>query len=133
MIKTRRHILLSGALLAALSVILGAFGAHGLRLLLTPTEMDWWQTGVQYQMWHALGLAAIAGIPAPRLGLPASLIGIGTLIFSISLYVLTFTHWHWIGFVTPIGGLMMIAGWVVLAWRARSLVIVRDERDRDPH
>lgn len=128
--QTRRRILLSGALLAALSVILGAFGAHGLRLLLTPTEMDWWQTGVQYQMWHALGLIAISGIPSNRLGLPALLIGLGTLIFSISLYILTFTHWHWIGIVTPIGGLGMIAGWIVLALRARTLVA--DSNGRDP-
>jgi uncharacterized membrane protein YgdD (TMEM256/DUF423 family) len=104
-----------GAVLAALGVALGAFAAHGLRGLIGPTELGWSQTGVQYQMWHAVGLVAIgaAGVAAR----PAAwLLGIGTLIFAGTLYVMALTGLRWLGAVTPIGGVLMIAGWVILAW-----------------
>jgi uncharacterized membrane protein YgdD (TMEM256/DUF423 family) len=107
--------LFAGAILAALAVAFGAFAAHGLKTMLGAEQFGWWQTGVQYQMWHALGLLALAGIPGARRS--ALLLASGTTIFSGSLYLMALTDARWLGMVTPIGGLLMIAGWLLLAWR----------------
>ena len=111
-------IAVAGALLAALGVVLGAFGAHALQATLSPRALGWWQTAVQYQMWHAIGLVAIAALRLPRARLPAALIGAGTLLFSGSLYAMALGGGRWLGMVTPLGGLAMIAGWTLFAWRA---------------
>ncbi|QPQ56367.1 DUF423 domain-containing protein [Allosphingosinicella flava] len=108
---------MTGVLLAGTGVMLGAFGAHALKDRLDPAALGWWQTAVQYQMWHAVALVALAGLPG-RLGLPAALLSIGTLVFSGSLYLLALTGLRWLGAVTPVGGLLMIAGWLLLALRA---------------
>lgn len=108
-------------MLAGLGVALGAFGAHALKASLAPQAMGWWQTAVQYQMWHALGLILIGALPQPRLGLPAALLGAGTFLFSGSLYSMALTDARWLGAVTPLGGGAMIAGWALLAWRVRTL------------
>ena len=109
--------LLAGALLAALGVMLGAFGAHGLRSALTPEALGWWQTGVQYQMWHAVGLVAVGAARLPGTRLAVWLLTLGTLVFAGSLYVMALTGMRWLGAVTPFGGLLMIGGWLVLCWR----------------
>ena len=109
--------LLAGSLLAALGVMLGAFGAHGLRAALSPEALGWWQTGVQYQMWHAIGLVAIGAARLPGTRLSVWLLTLGTLIFAASLYVMALTGARWLGMVTPLGGVLMIGGWLVLAWR----------------
>jgi uncharacterized membrane protein YgdD (TMEM256/DUF423 family) len=109
---------LAGALLAAAGVALGAFGAHGLRSLLPPEALGWWQTAVQYQLWHAVGLLAVGAAPAAlRTRGPAFMLAGGTLIFSGSLYAMALTDARWLGAVTPIGGALMIAGWLWLASR----------------
>jgi uncharacterized membrane protein YgdD (TMEM256/DUF423 family) len=113
-----RPILFAGALLAAAGVAMGAFGAHALRDTLGPNKIATWNTAVQYQMWHAVALVALAAVAMPRLGLPAALLVAGTILFSGSLYALALTGARWLGPVTPLGGLLMIAGWAVLAWRA---------------
>jgi uncharacterized membrane protein YgdD (TMEM256/DUF423 family) len=110
-------IALAGALLAGLGVALGAFGAHGLRATLDAAALGWWQTAVDYQMWHAVALVALACLPGVRTRLPAALIAAGTIVFSGSLYVMALTGARWLGMVTPLGGLAMIAGWALLAWR----------------
>jgi uncharacterized membrane protein YgdD (TMEM256/DUF423 family) len=112
-----------GALLAAIGIGLGAFGAHGLRAVLDEAALGWWHTAVQYQMWNAIGLVALGALPR-RLGLAALLIGAGVLVFSGSLYVMALTGARWLGMVTPIGGALMIAGWVSAAWSLRG------ERDK---
>ena len=96
--------------------MLGAFGTHGLRDTLGARELGWWQTGVQYQMWQAMGLLALGALPR-RLGLAAAMIGGGALIFSGSLYLMALTGTHWLGAITPLGGLLMILGWLLAAWR----------------
>ena len=116
--RGRRLILAAGAALAGLGVALGAFGAHGLKHLLDAERLGWWQTGVQYQVWHGLALVALSAAPLGRLNLPAWLLGVGACIFSFSLYLMALTGWRWLGAVTPFGGLAMILGWAVLAWRA---------------
>ena len=109
--------LLAGTLLAALGVLLGAFGAHGLRAVLTPEALGWWQTGVQYQMWHAIGLVAIGAARLPGSRLAVWLLTLGTLVFAGSLYVMALTGMRWLGMVTPLGGGLMIGGWLYLSWR----------------
>ena len=113
-----RWILVSGALLAAIGVGCGAFGAHGLRDILGPVRLGWWNTAVQYQMWHAVALVAIAALPLQGRGAPAALLASGTTIFAGTLYVMALTDLRWLGAVTPIGGLLMVAGWAMFAWRA---------------
>ncbi len=115
---TRSGTLAAGALLAGLGVAFGAFGAHGLRSMLGPAELGWWQTAVSYQMWHGLALVAIGAARLPGTAAAAWLLGLGTLIFSGSLYLMALTGLRWLGAVTPIGGIMMMIGWAVLAWRA---------------
>ena len=113
----QRFPLFAGALLAALGVALGAFGAHGLRALLDDNALGWWQTAVQYQMWHALGLLALGAARLPGSGLSAVLLALGTVIFAGTLYAMALGGPRWLGAVTPIGGSLMILGWLVLAWR----------------
>lgn len=115
-----------GSLLAGLGVALGAFGAHGLKKLVPPETVATFQTGVQYQMYHAFALL-VAGLLWDRVagGTPLAWAGwsflIGILLFSGSLYALVIlkaTHkvgLGGIGIITPIGGLFFIAGWVLLA------------------
>lgn len=113
-----RRLTLLGAVLAALGIALGAFGAHGLKAILSPEALGWWQTAVQYQMWNAVGLVALGASGLPRLRAGASLIGLGTMIFSGTLYLMALSGIRWLGAVTPIGGALMIAGWLLVAWRA---------------
>lgn len=113
-----RSVLAAGAVLAGLGVALGAFGAHGLKHLLDAERLGWWQTAVQYQVWHGLALVALAGAPLVRMRLPAWLLGAGAVVFAFSLYLMALTGWRWLGAVTPLGGLGMIAGWALLVWRA---------------
>lgn len=112
------RIALAGALLAGTAVALGAFGAHALRGALSPQQLGWWQTAVQYQLWHALALLALAALRPPRAGAIALLLGGGALLFSGSLYLMALTDVRWLGAVTPIGGAAMILGWLFFAWQA---------------
>ena len=116
--KPDHAILAAGALLAGVGVALGAFGAHGLKHLLDAERLGWWQAALQYQVWHGLALVALAGAPLLRGKLPAWLLGGGAIVFAGSLYLMALTGWRWLGAITPFGGLGMIAGWLLLAWRA---------------
>ncbi len=114
-----------GAIFGGLAVILGAFGAHALRSRLSPGDLEIFETAVRYQMYHAFALLAAAWLisrNAPGAGGAAwAFIG-GVIVFSGSLYLLVATGARWWGAVTPIGGLAMIAGWLLLAlaaWRTR--------------
>ncbi len=115
-----RWIAAAGAFSAGAAVALGAFGAHGLREILPPEMMAVYETGVRYQMYHALALiaAGLAGRsalnPHRRLLIGASwAFGCGTLLFSGSLYVLALTGLRALGAVTPAGGLAFVAGWAL--------------------
>jgi uncharacterized membrane protein YgdD (TMEM256/DUF423 family) len=106
-----------GALLLALGIVLGAFTTHALKARLGATELGWWDTGVQYQMWTAIGLLALSATSGMRL--PALMITVGALSFSGSLYLMALTGWKSLPVVaaTPLGGLLMIAGWLLVAWK----------------
>ncbi len=111
---------LLGSISGGLAVALGAFGAHALKARLTPDLLTTFETGVRYQMYHALALLAVAlamaRVPVTSLlTLAGWLFLIGTLLFSGSLYLLCFTRRRWLGAITPFGGLAFIAGWVCLA------------------
>ena len=112
----------AGAALCGAGVMLGAFGAHGLRARLSPEMLAIFETGVRYHLIHALGLLAVAGAAARWPGWPVSaagwLLAAGIVVFSGSLYVLAVTGARWLGAVTPIGGLCFIAGWTLLALAA---------------
>lgn len=114
----RRLILALGAGLAALGILFGAFGAHWLRAAFGEREIAWWQTGVDYQMWHAVALVALSMALPGRIRGVAVLMIVGTVLFSGSLYLMALTGWTWLGAVTPLGGTAMILGWLLLLWRA---------------
>ena len=113
-----RRLVAVGALLGALAVTFGAFGAHALKARLGAEALDWWHTAVEYQMGHAIVILALGLAYRPGTRLPGWLFVAGTLIFSTTLYALALGAPKWLGAVTPLGGLAMIGGWVVLAWRA---------------
>ncbi len=115
-----RLFLVLGAISAGMAVILGAFGAHALRGRLSPDSLATYQTGVQYQMYHALALVAVAFAlthwPASSaISLAGWLFVAGTGLFSWSLYLLALTGLRWLGAITPFGGVAFIAGWACLA------------------
>lgn len=116
--EMKRAIVLAGALLGGSAVGLGAFGAHALKGAFSAEQAGWWQTGVQYQMWHALALLLVAALPVRRAGLAAACLGIGAIVFSGTLYLMALGAPRWLGAVTPVGGVLMIAGWAVVAWGA---------------
>jgi uncharacterized membrane protein YgdD (TMEM256/DUF423 family) len=109
------------ALLLALAVMLGAFGAHGLKDRLDAYSMDVYQKAVFYHFIHALGMLAVS--LAPR---TANLVWVnvllltGILIFSGSLYLLAITGVRTLGAITPLGGISFIAAWLLLAWSLRK-------------
>ena len=109
-----------GALSAFIAVGAGAFGAHILRGRITPDLFAIFETATQYQMYHALGLLAIAVAiarwPGNLLPIAGWLFVGGTVIFSGSLYLLSITGTRWLGAITPIGGLLFLAGWLIAAW-----------------
>lgn len=117
-----RLFLATGALLAALAVAAGAFGAHGLEGRVTPDRLQTFRTAVSYQMYHALGLLVVSWAVAQGWGPAVHGAGYcfvaGILIFSGSLYLLVLTDTSWLGAITPIGGVAFIVGWLLLAWGA---------------
>lgn len=117
-----------GALSGGMAVALGAFGAHGLKARLAADLLATFETGVRYQMYHALALLAVAWAITRwgGSGLPVAagwLFVAGTVLFSFSLYALALTGVRWLGAITPLGGVAFVAGWLCLAlaaWRTGS-------------
>jgi len=109
------------ALLLALAVMLGAFGAHGLKDRLDAYSMEVYQKAVFYHFIHALGLLVVTLSPrTENLTWVNLLLVAGILIFSGSLYLLAITGVRTLGAITPIGGLSFIAAWLLLAWSLRK-------------
>lgn len=108
-----------GAINAFLAVALGAFGAHGLEGRVEQKYLEIWKTGVTYQMFHATGLL-IVGVLLGRLPANALLswsgwmMLIGIILFSGSLYVMTLTKISILGAITPLGGLLFLAAWILI-------------------
>lgn len=112
----------AGAVAAAVGVILGAFGAHGLKDRVAPDLLAIYETGARYHLVHALGLLAAGWAadrwPGPWAPAAGWLFVAGILMFSGSLYLLAVTGIRWLGAITPLGGLAFIAGWLALALAA---------------
>lgn len=125
-----RTALFLAAVLGFLGVALGAFGAHGLKKRLAAVadgdqRLAWWNTGAQYQLIHALAIGLSALRPDPmHHGSAAApwLFAGGVAIFSGSLYAMTITGQRKLGAVTPIGGLLFLAGWAAVAYNALAIV-----------
>ena len=120
-----RLFLIIGALSAAASVGAGAFGAHALRARVEPRMLEVFETAARYQMYHALALIAVAWVasraPGPATTAAGWLFVAGTVLFSGSLYAMTFTGVRAVGAITPVGGICFIAGWIALALSARAI------------
>lgn len=116
---TQRIILIIASACGFLAVALGAFGAHALKTVLESNgRVETFELASRYQFYHALAILA-AGILAdkyPGMGTSAILFLAGTIIFSGSLYILSLTGQTMWGAVTPVGGVLLLAGWLSLAW-----------------
>ena len=116
----RSPFLFLSACCALTGVGLGAFGAHGLKAVLSPAMLEVYKTGVTYQMWHALGLGLIAILqqqaPAEKgLRWAGWLMFAGIVLFSGSLYLLAVLNQKWLGMITPFGGAAFLAAWLLVA------------------
>jgi uncharacterized membrane protein YgdD (TMEM256/DUF423 family) len=110
--------LAAAGLNGVMGVAMGAWAAHGLEGRLPPAALEWMRTGASYQLWHAaalLGLAAIVARHTSRL-LPVAGIGfgLGGLLFGGSLYLYAWTGQGWLAAITPVGGALMIGGWLAV-------------------
>jgi uncharacterized membrane protein YgdD (TMEM256/DUF423 family) len=114
-----KNILLAGSVFTTLAVLLGAFGAHALKKILSPDMLAIYQTAVQYQFYHALGLLAVGIIglhyPSKWIRLAGIFLIAGIIVFSGSLYVLSLSGIKAFGAITPIGGISFVIGWIFLA------------------
>ena len=117
-----RHWLIAAGITGLMGVGFGAFAAHGLSQLGDPRIVDWVKTGASYQLWHA---AALVGLVALGERLSSRWITFaahgffwGALIFAGSLYLLAFLQQRWLGAITPIGGVLMMLGWLSLCFAA---------------
>jgi len=126
-----KKIMIQAGILGVIAVILGAFGAHALKSILTPNQLNSFQTGVRYQMIHAVVLLFLALMidryNSKQFIIAAKLFFFGIILFSGSIYILTlkniigFEVLKFVGPVTPIGGLLIIMGWVFIVWGGRKL------------
>jgi len=115
--STQRIMFGAAGVLGGLGVVAGAFAAHALRDRLDASELSAFETGAQYQVYHAIALLALSALPKSMwanrwLQCAGWLWLAGVVLFSGSLYGLAFTDWRWLGPVTPLGGLAFILGWV---------------------
>ncbi len=112
-------IIIVGAIFGALSVILGAFGAHAFKKFMNEEQLKNYETGIKYQMYHAI-LLLVIGFNADlfqNAQIILILLSLGILLFSFSIYGLTITSalnkkWKFLGPITPIGGLLLVSGWL---------------------
>ena len=115
-----RNLIAAGAIFAALSVLFGAFGAHGLKARLSLEYLAIFETAVRYQMYHSLGLMFMGSsgfhLPKNLIYIPSYFLIFGTVIFSGTLITLVLTDLKWLGAITPIGGLCLIIGWLLFAY-----------------
>jgi len=120
-----KSILTIAAISGLLAVALGAFGAHGLKSIITPEMLEVYKTGVQYQFYHTFALLAVGILmnfnQSKALKWSATLFVIGMILFSGSLYVLAISGVKALGMITPFGGITWIAAWFLLIVHCRKL------------
>ena len=114
------------SLFAALAILFGAFGSHALKERLSAQSLEVYDIATRYLMFHALGIFLIAllgfQLPKESLEIPVILMIIGTSIFSGSLYLIAILDFKKLGMVTPIGGLLLIVSWLLLAYNTYKTV-----------
>jgi len=124
-----KTILSVAAISGLLAVALGAFGAHGLKSIITPEMLEVYKTGVQYQFYHTFALLAVGILmnfnQSKALKWSATLFMIGIVLFSGSLYVLAISDIKALGIITPFGGITWIAAWILLFVHCRKLTSAR--------
>ena len=124
-----RKFKLAGAFFALLSVILGALASHFLKSYLDSQELDTFETGIRYMMYHGLSLLTLAGLEIPKNTWIFDLFFWGTLLFSFSIFLLCFQNFFsmdlsFLGFITPLGGTSLILAWITLI-----LKIIKNKSD----
>jgi len=119
--KSYRRLLVVGCLCAGFGVAFGAFGAHMLKSLLDPPMLAAYDTGTRYQMFHAFGMIlcgfAVRISRDTRIAMAGWMFLVGIVLFSGSLYGMALLGMRWLGPITPVGGLTLIFGWMLFAWR----------------
>ena len=114
------------SLFAALAILFGAFGSHALKERLSAQSLEVYDIATRYLMFHALGIFLIAllgfQLPKESLEIPVIMMIVGTSIFSGSLYLLVMLDFKKLGMVTPIGGLLLIVSWLLLAYNTYKTV-----------
>ncbi|EIJ48577.1 membrane protein [Herbaspirillum sp. GW103] len=117
-----RTLIAAGALNMFVAVGCGAFGAHGLKKMISAEMLAVWHTAVTYQVMHALGMIAVALLMPRMAGTALTWAGrlmlAGIVIFSGSLYLLALTGTRILGAITPLGGVAFLAAWLLVAWAA---------------
>ncbi len=108
-----------GAINGLVSVAAGAFGAHGLKRLVTPDQVVIFETGARYQMYHAIALIVVAWLASRNTSGPTNAAGwcflVGIVFFTGTLYAIPLTGAKWLGAIAPVGGLSLMLGWLLLA------------------
>ncbi len=115
------RLLAAGALLCALSVAAGAFGAHGLRDRLIPHELQQWETAARYLMYGGLGVLLLTVAPLAQnrpVGVAPIVLATGSALFAATVFGLALGGPRWLGAITPIGGAAMIVAFALFAWQA---------------
>ena len=114
------------SLFAALAILFGAFGSHALKERLSAQSLEVYDIATRYLMFHALGIFLIAHLgfqlPKESLEIPVTMMIVGTSIFSGSLYLIAMLDFKKLGMVTPIGGLLLIVSWLLLAYNTYKTV-----------
>ena len=120
--------LLSGSLFLFLAVLIGAFGAHGLKKLVTPELLATFETGVRYHFYHAMGLLFLGllelRLPEINLSKAASAFVVGILLFSFNCYFYVLTGTKIFAMIVPVGGTLFALGWFMLFWNLRKVKVV---------
>jgi len=119
--QNTKSFMVIASFMMAITIAIGAFGAHGLKPYLDEYSTDIYQKAVSYQFYNTLGLFFISFISyllpfSTKIKKAFYFVLIGTLIFSFSLYILALTKIMWLGAITPIGGSLMIIGWVLCGY-----------------
>lgn len=120
-----RKFLTTGCVFMALAVLIGAFGAHGLKNLVTPEHLITFETGVRYHFFHGFGLILIAMAQQlfPEMKLHAAFYAflVGILLFSFNCYFYALSGLKIFAMIVPVGGLLFVIGWLIFGWKALKL------------
>ena len=121
-----KNYIIIASLFAALAILFGAFGSHALKERLSAQSLEVYDIATRYLMFHALGIFLIAllgfQLPKESLEIPVIIMVVGTSIFSGSLYLIAILDFKKLGMVTPIGGLLLIVSWLLLAYNTYKTV-----------